>query len=278
MAKTAKALVPIILILMLTTVGCSSRKPPIITSISPNSGQSGGGTQFTITGENFKEGATLTIGGKPVSITINPEGTSVRGTTPGGPPGSAQVVARNPKAEDPSVATTFNYVGIKVVSTTPADGTQLPWYPRSYQASATLSQDIQAGSGSISIDGVEGEVSHDMPNKTINFAAVEPLPTGETFTATVSGVKDKAGNTMPDYSFSFSIEEAVKVVWYTVQEGDTLPIIAAKPEVYEDESRWKDILAVNQDEFMTADGENGNDIILDSMDLKPGMEIYIPRP
>jgi len=86
-----------------------------------------------------------------------------------------------------------------------------------------------------------------------------------------------AGNVMTDYTFGFSIEEAVKVDWYTVQEGDTLPIIAAKPEVYDDDTKWELILAANQDEFVSEDGNYGNDVILDHRNLIPGMVLYIPR-
>ena len=84
MAKMTKALVPILLSLLILAVGCS--KPPTMTSISPNSGPSGGGTSVTITGEKFKQGATVTIGGKAlVGLTISEDGTRVTGTTPGGP-------------------------------------------------------------------------------------------------------------------------------------------------------------------------------------------------
>ena len=86
-----------------------------------------------------------------------------------------------------------------------------------------------------------------------------------------------AGNTMDAYSFGFSTEEAVRVDWYTVQEGDTLPIVAARPDVYEDETKWKLILEANQDEFVSEDGKHGNDIILDRKNLIPGMVLYIPR-
>jgi nucleoid-associated protein YgaU len=277
MTKATKALVPILLSLLLLVIGCA-KKPPTITNISPNSGPSGGGTKITITGENFKEGATLTIAGKPVKdISIDPEGTRVTATTPGGPPGSQQVIAKNLKAKEDSAPATFTYDGLKVVSTEPADGAQVPWYPRLTQASATLSQPIEAGSASISIGGVTGEVSYDASTRTATFIASEPLPTGASHSVTVSGAKDAAGNVMSDYTFGFSIEEAVQVDWYTVQEGDTLPIIAAKPEVYEDEVKWKLILEANQDEFVSEDGKHGNDIILDRKNLIPGMVLYIPR-
>jgi len=277
MAKAAKALVPIFLCLLLLATGCA-KKPPIMTSVSPNSGPSGGGTKITIAGENFKEGATVTIGGKAlVGMTINAEGTRVTGTTPGGPPGSQQVIAKNLKAKDPSAAASFTYEALKVLSTDPADGAQLDWYPRRSDVSAKLSQPIQSGSASISITGATGQVSYDASTQTVSFMADEPLPTGASHTVTVSGAKDMAGNAIASYSFGFSIAEAVKVDWYTVQEGDTLKSIAGKPEVYEDESKWMLIYEANQDEVISEDGKHGNDAILNYQNLVAGMDLYIPR-
>jgi nucleoid-associated protein YgaU len=277
MAKITKALVPVLLFLMLLAMGCA-KKPPIITSVSPNRGPSGGGTRITITGENFKEGAGVTIGGAPLkNMSMNPEGTSVTGVAPGGKPGAQQVIATNLKAKEPSLPATFTYEALSIVSTTPADGDQLPWYPRATQASVTFSQDIQPGSESISIGEAVGEMGYDASTRTVTFTASEPLQTGASHTVTVSGAKDMAGNEISPDSFTFSIEEAVKVQWYTVQEGDTLESIAARPEVYEDETKGMLIYAANQDEFVSADGKHGNDAILDRRNLKPGMELYIPR-
>ena len=280
MAKATKALVPILLSLLLLTIGCA-KKPPTITGISPNSGPSGGGTEITISGENFKEGATISIAGKDAKVlSIDPAGTSLKAVTPGGPPGSQKVIARNLKAKEDSVTATFTYDGLKVVSTVPADGSQLSWPPSVTQASATLSQDIQSDTASIAISGVTGDVSYDESTLTVTFMASEPLRTGQSYEVTVSGAKDRAGNTMDADSFSFSIEEAEKVEWYTVQEdeaGDSLRKIAARPDVYEDESKWKLILEANQDEFVSEDGKHGNDIILDRENLIPGMALYIPR-
>jgi len=278
MAKITKTLVPIFLSLLLLTVGCA-KKPPIITSVSPSSGPSGGGTAITIVGENFKEGATLTIGGKAVSISINEEGTRVTATTPGGTPGPNKVVAMNVKAKEPSIAGTFTYNPLVVDNTVPADGAQLPWDPRTTQVMATFSQPIQSGSESISVDGVTGTQSYDAATKTITFTADKPMRTASTYAVTVSA-KDMAGNPVKDgsYKFSFSIEEAEKVTWYTVQEGDTLKIIAARPDVYEDETKENLILAANQDqEWTSEDGKHGSDNIVDRNNLKAGMVLYIPR-
>jgi nucleoid-associated protein YgaU len=277
MTKAAKALVPILSCLLIFVVGCA-RKPPTITSISPSSGPSGGGTQVTIRGENFKEGAEVTIAGSKLkNMVISEDKTTVTGVTPGGPPGRQSVIATNLKAKEPSAPSYFTYEALKVVSTDPSDGAQLEWYPRVSQASAKLSQPIQTGSVSMSIEDTTGQVSYDPSTQTVTFMADEPLKTGVTHQVTVSNAKDMAGNTMDAYSFSFSIQEAVRVTWYTVQEGDTLPTIAAKPEVYEDESKWMMIYRANQDEYLSEDGKNGNDAILDYKNLTPGMTLYIPR-
>jgi len=283
MAKTTKALIPIVLSILLLVVGCA-KKPPTLGSISPSSGISGGGTSVTIKiaaeGKKFKEGATVTIGGAALkNMNISEDGTTVTGVTPGGAPGSQQVIAKNLKAEEASNVISFTYEALKVVSTVPADGAELPWMPRTTQASATLSQDIAPGTAVVSISGVAGSVSYDASTKTATFTADKLLRTTQSYTVTVSGAKDLAGNAISDYTFSFSIGEAEKVDWYTVQEGDTLPIIAAKPEVYEDESKeaWMRIYAVNQDEYVSEDGKQGNDIILDYKNLKAGMALYIPR-
>jgi len=277
MVKVKRALLPIFLSLLLVAmIGCA-KKPPTITSVSPNSGPSGGGTQITITGENFKEGATVTVAGKALqNMSISEDGLRVTGTVPGGAPGAQQVIANNVKAKEASAPASFTYVALKVVSTAPADGAQVVWYPRLSEVSATVSQPIESGTGTIMVGDTAGSVAYEAASKTITFTSTEPLTTGVSHTVSVSGAKDMAGNTMADYSFTFTIEEAVKVSWYTVQDGDTLPLIAAKPEVYEDESKWMDIYEANQDEFMTEDGK-GNDAIQDYRKLTTGAELYIPR-
>jgi hypothetical protein len=278
MTRIVKILVPIFVLMLLMVIGCA-KKPPIMTGITPNSGPTGGGTQFRIAGENFKVGATVTIGGKPLlNMSINTEGTQVTGTTPGSTPGPKQVISTNLKAKEPSLPLTFNYEELRVVNTTPIDGTELPIDPRVNQVSASFSQDIDPTSVSISMPEIAGQSNYDQATKTVTFTAEKVFKTGTSFTATVSGAKDMAGNVMPDLTFGFSIQKPQeKVEWYTVQEGDTLEIIAAKPEVYEDENQANFIFLANQDEFVSPDGKHGNDVINDRRRLKPGMTLYIPR-
>jgi len=278
MKGNIRILVPVFLLILLLAMGCA-KKPPIMTSIVPNRGPSGGGTQIRIVGQNFKVGATVTVGGKPLlNMSINTEGTEVTGIVPGGTPGTQQVIANNLKAKEPSLPLTFTYEELKIVNTSLAEGTEIPIGEKVNQVSASFSQDIDPASVSMSIDGVTGQSAYDAATKTVTFIADQPFKSGASFQAKVTGAKDMAGNVIPDYSINFSTQKIQqKVQWYTVQAGDTLPIIAAKPEVYEDESKWRLIYNANQDEFISPDGKHGNDIINDYRHLKPGMTLYIPQ-
>lgn len=68
---------------------------PTVTSISPSSGPSSGGTSVTIKGTGFVGGTTVTIGGSTLgSLTIQ-SSTTITGTTPAGNAGPADVVVAN---------------------------------------------------------------------------------------------------------------------------------------------------------------------------------------
>ena len=69
--------------------------PPTIASISPLIGPTLGGTLITITGTNFVEGATVTVGGNPCTI-VSIASTSITCTTPAGSVGAKNVVVTNP--------------------------------------------------------------------------------------------------------------------------------------------------------------------------------------
>jgi hypothetical protein len=59
-----------------------SSNPPVISSVSPNTGTSFGGTQVTISGTKFVAGMTVTFGGVPgVNVAVETE-TTIRATTP----------------------------------------------------------------------------------------------------------------------------------------------------------------------------------------------------
>jgi hypothetical protein len=95
---------------------------PTITSISPNTGPTSGGTPVTITGTSFQSGATVTFGARAATDVVVVSATSITARTPLGPANEqlqVSVVVMNP---DNSQATgTFNYTvaPLSVISVSP---------------------------------------------------------------------------------------------------------------------------------------------------------------
>ncbi|MGW7003092.1 IPT/TIG domain-containing protein [Streptomyces sp. NPDC054933] len=100
--------------------------PPVVFTLSPNTGPISGGTTFTIIGSNLT-GATVTFNGVPATgVTVDPTGTILTGVTPAGAAGNATVVVTTPSGST-TVAGGFNYVVALpppvAVSITPITGT-----------------------------------------------------------------------------------------------------------------------------------------------------------
>lgn len=252
------------LTVMMGCAGC--KKPPTIESISPNEGPETGGTTITITGTNFKEGATVTIGGNSAKSVTVASKTQITAVTPPGKVGPADVVVTNPNQLSATLSGGFTYTDAtppKVSSTDPADGAAID--PKDAvdtgvtKITVTYDEPI-ASEGAIKVymvsledalakheGDVEGTVSYE--GNSIIFTAAKPLVSARKYTVTVSGVKDLAGNSASDYTFSFSIKTPKRVHWYTVRKGDTLPKIAARPDTYDDASKWPWIVEGNQDDY-----------------------------
>jgi hypothetical protein len=84
--------------------------PPTVSSVSPNSGSTAGGTAVTITGTNFAAGATVTFGGTAATNVVVVSGTQITATTPAGSVGAVTVTVTNLGAQSGSLASGFTYV------------------------------------------------------------------------------------------------------------------------------------------------------------------------
>jgi hypothetical protein len=85
------------------------RQPATVTSITPNSGPSTGGTLIIVTGTGFTAGSTVTVGGVPATEVTLVSATQITARTPARPAGAAEVQVR---AADTVLATgtpTFIY-------------------------------------------------------------------------------------------------------------------------------------------------------------------------
>ena len=68
---------------------------PTVSSVSPNSGSTSGGTAVTITGTNFAAGATVTFGRAAATNVVVVNSTTITATTPAGSAGAVTVTVTN---------------------------------------------------------------------------------------------------------------------------------------------------------------------------------------
>ena len=275
MRKTKYIVLISILSLLLAGMmgGCAGcKKVPVLTSISPTRGPETGGTPITLTGENFKDGATVTVGGNAATGVTVQSKTEMSAVTPSGSVGTVDVVVRNPDVEQASEPQTFTYTDATpptVTSTTPADGAS-PDYTDPVNAgiaiSATFNEPIQQGSVTVTCametlpdalttasSDITGVVNYDS-DTTISFTPSVPLKAARRYTVSISGAKDVAGNEMSGtHTFSFELRTPKRIVgWYIGKEGETLESIADRPDIYDDKSKAEKIMrdTQNQEAYM----------------------------
>ena len=83
---------------------------PTLTRVVPNSDMVSGGANVQIIGENFQDGATVTIGGSAASNVIFVSPTELSVEVPAGAAGSADVVVTNPDGESDTLTGGFTYI------------------------------------------------------------------------------------------------------------------------------------------------------------------------
>jgi len=136
---------------------------PSITSVSPNSGPTSGGTAIAITGANFQNGAAVTVGGIAATGVSFVGPTQLNATTPAGTAGAKNIVVTNPDGQSATFANGFAYaaptVGPFVGRTTTlyngnlggsagADAKCAAQYPGSHWCTPTDLQNAAAAGGS----------------------------------------------------------------------------------------------------------------------------------
>ena len=97
---------------------------PTVSSVSPNSGSSGGATGVTITGTNFLSGATVSFGGTAAANVTVVSSTSITAKTPTHATGAVNVVVTNSDGQSGTLSNGYTYVNTAptVASLTPANG------------------------------------------------------------------------------------------------------------------------------------------------------------
>ena len=95
---------------------------PTLNRVEPDNDVVTGGATVQIIGENFQDGATVTIGGNGASIVIFVSPTELAVEVPAGVAGSVDVVVSNPDGKSDTLADGFTY--IEAVQFSPYDVNQ----------------------------------------------------------------------------------------------------------------------------------------------------------
>jgi phosphatidylinositol-3-phosphatase len=83
---------------------------PGVTSVTPGCGNSSGGTSITVTGSNFVNGATVTIGGVAATNVVFVNSTTLTAITPVGTVGAKTIVVTNPDTQTAALSNSLTYV------------------------------------------------------------------------------------------------------------------------------------------------------------------------
>ena len=86
-----------------------------VTSVSPNSGSTAGGTAVTIAGANFATGATVTFGGAAATGVVVISSGAIVATTPAGITGAATVTVTT-NGQSGSLPNGFTYTAVPTVT------------------------------------------------------------------------------------------------------------------------------------------------------------------
>jgi beta-glucanase (GH16 family) len=106
--------------------------PPLILSVTPTNGCASGGTAITISGSNFVNGATITIGGTSATGVTFVNTNTITAVTPGNSAGAKNVVVNSPGLPSTTLTNAFTYGGAPLFagpgSVTPGiEGATLTW-------------------------------------------------------------------------------------------------------------------------------------------------------
>ena len=117
---------------------------PTVSSVSPNSGSTVGGTPVTITGTIFAAGATVTFGTTAATNLVVVSAIQITATTPVGSAGAVTVTVTNSGGQSGSLTNAFTYVVVPTVSVVSpnngptAGGTPVTITGTSFAAGATV--------------------------------------------------------------------------------------------------------------------------------------------
>jgi len=190
---------------------------PTVTSISPNTGTTAGGTLVTITGTNFVAGATVTIGGAAATNVNVANATTITAVTPAHAAGIVNVVVANPGGQTGTLTGGFTYsapapaptvTGVSPNSGPAAGGTSVTVTGTNFVAGATVTF------GGISASNVS-------VTSGTTLTAVTPAHSSGAVNVVVSNPDGQSGTLTGGFSYSAPPANAPTVTGITPASGSS---------------------------------------------------------
>ena len=191
------------------TNGYTYVAPPTVSSVSPNSGTTAGGTAVTITGTNFAAGATVTFGSTAATNVVVASATQITATVPAGSAGAVTVTITNSNGLSGSLASAFTYVvpptvsGVSPNSGSTAGGTAVTITGANFVAGATVTFGSSAATNVVVVSATQ--ITATTPAGSAGAVTVTVTVSGQSgslasaytyvVTPTVSSVSPNTGTT-----------------------------------------------------------------------------------
>jgi len=183
---------------------------PTVSSVSPATGLTTGGSSVTITGTNFRGGATVKFGSASATGVTVHSATQITATSPSGSAGAVSVTVTNNdgKAATKANAFTYEYPAPTVSSVSPATGlttggTSVTISGTNFRGGAT----VKFGSASASSVTV---------HSATQITATSPSGSAGTVSVTVTNNDAKAATKAS--AFTYELADPIVITWVTGQD------------------------------------------------------------
>ena len=169
---------------------------PVISTLSPTSGEAAGGTTVTISGTGFANGASVSFGGTPASNVNVVGSTTIIAVTPPHASGQVNVVVTNPDSQSTTSTNGYTYAATpapSITSVTPTSG------PTAGGTAIAVSGSGFAAGATVTVGGTLATNVHVSNSTTIT--ATTPAHSAGTVDVVVTNSTGQSGSMVNAYTF-----------------------------------------------------------------------------
>lgn len=229
MPRFTRITIAIAALTLLLTPGAMGAVRPRISSVSPNSGSTAGGTSVVIAGLRFQAGATVTFGGKSAMV-VSVAPSSITAVTPAHAAGIVNVVVTNPDGLKGRLASGYTYVNLgqppQISSISPTSG------PTSGGTSAAITgSGFQAGAA-VTLGGASATVVGVAPS---SIAIVTPAHAAGSVDVVVANPDGQTATLTGGYSYVSGGGGGGSMLWQVQMDGSysfVRPAVASNGNIY----------------------------------------------